>query len=68
MGFHKRHFSSELIKSNAIANEYETFKRYMTSPDACIFQDNKSSEIWNNFVSGNEETRKEIYKKLRNEA
>lgn len=68
MGFNKRIFSKETIKVNAQANEYEMFKKYMTNPDACIFEDSVSNDIWQTFVNGNDETRRKIYKQLRNEA
>jgi hypothetical protein len=68
MGFNKRIFSKEDIKVNAQANEYETFKKYMTNSDAYIFEDLISNDIWKTFVNGNDETRRKIYKQLRNEA
>jgi hypothetical protein len=67
MGFNKRYFDEKLIKENAQSNEYEIFKRYMLNPDSCVFMDKQSNQIWSDFFTGNEETRKTIYKKLRNE-
>jgi hypothetical protein len=68
MGFNKRYFSKEAILINAQSNEYEVFKRWMLNPDSCIFEDGWSNEKWQSFANGNEETKRTIYKTLRNEA
>ena len=67
MGFNKRYFSMEGIVSYAKNSDYTSFKKYMLNPDACIFDDTKSNEFWNQFSNGNENTRLTLYKSLRNE-
>lgn len=67
MGFHKRYFDINLIEDYARTHEYAEFKRYLLGPDAYVFTDNKSSDIWKRFEEGNEENRMKIYKNLRNE-
>jgi hypothetical protein len=67
MGFNKRIFEYASIKKYAESFEYSDFKRYMTNPDSCIFNDIESQKIWTEFSNGNETTRQSIYKNLRNE-
>jgi hypothetical protein len=67
MSFNKRYYSKKTITENARAYEYGDFKKYMLNPDSFIFMDDESNKIWTEFSNGNEETRKNLYKKIRNE-
>ena len=68
MAFNKRHFDIKAIKESARNYSLDQFKKYLLGPDACFFSDTESNKIWTEFLNGNEETRKTLYKKLRNEA
>jgi hypothetical protein len=68
MGFNKKYFNIEKIKSFAKTNTYESFKIYLLSSDGCVFSDAESFYIWQVFSNGDEEKRQRLYQFLVNKS
>ena len=65
MGFNKRYYDEEKIKSFAESHDYESFKTYMLNPDACIFDSEAAHKLHKSFVNATEEERKDIHNTLK---
>jgi len=65
MGFNKRYYSEDKIKSFAEGHDYESFKTYMLNPDAYIFDSEAAHKLHTSFMNASEEERKDIHSTLK---
>ena len=65
MGFNKRFFSRDKIIQMAKTSTFNDFDIWMWKPDACVFEDDGSSEMWKEYMEAEEREQYHLYLKLR---
>ena len=66
MSFNKRFFSEKNIRSHS-EGTFESFDVYMLNPDAAFLTDEWSDKFYKEYTQSNEEIRKQLHKKVKNE-
>ena len=66
MSFNKRIYTQKGLIDKAKYSEFEKFERYITSPDAAIYQDDFSHSFCNEFMIVDKDKRVMLYEILKN--
>jgi len=66
MSFNKRFFSEKNIRINA-NDTFDSFDMYMLKPDASFLTDEWSHKFHKEYTQSDEELRKQLHKKIKNE-
>lgn len=65
MSFNKRFLTQETILSYAKTADFNSFARYLLSPDAIIFLDEWSSNLWKRFKEASLEDRLTLFESVK---